>query len=971
VLRVPQSVWGIWELDVNQTCVSLDLETSGLDPDNDRIIEVGAVKFRGGTVLGTFHTLVNPGCMLPNRVRLLTGITDDELQVAPPFSAVVDELVSFIGDHSIVGQNVQFDLGFLSSHGVIVSNNVYDVYDLATILLPHLDEYSLPALARQFDISYPVQHRALEDAFAAKDIFRALLEYVDKLDLSVIAEINRLTMASDWPWRSLFLELETGKAGGVSLWDRQAWEADCVPEAKGSVGREPLVPEAVLKPLDVDWLAGFLEEGGVVSKALPGFEYRPGQVLMMRHVAGALNEGRHLVVEAGTGTGKSIAYLLPAVLFAAQNNAPVVVSTNTINLQEQLVTKDLPELLKALSSAGEPAGAAAVKVAQLKGRNNYLCLRRWNSWRKTLGLPWEETRFLLRLLVWLSRTSSGDRAELNLAGNETGLWNRVCASEDNCVPERCSYYPGGCFLYRARRQAVGAHLVAVNHALLVSDLARGGGILPDYGHLIVDEAHHLEEEATEQFGYRVGDRDIYSLLEHFGDRGGFLFHLSSYLRTSSLAASRRRDVGREVEELTERAKRARPFAERFVGDVVRLVDFQVGAQGEYERALRFSQEVRRHRLWSEVQSSWEGLDDQLAGVEIGMAELQATLEGLPSRSDSELNNCLAEMASVRQQVSGLRARLSSIVADPAGDSICWARITWQGELYLHSAPLSVGRMLDNVLFSRKDCVVLTSATLSVGGDLSYIKKSLGVEGAQGLIVDAPFDYAKSTLILLPEDIVAPEKPGYQEAVEQALLGVCRATRGCTLALFTSHAALRATYASVQPVLEGEGILVLGQGIDGSPKRVLNTFKANRNALLMGAAALWEGVDIVGEGLSVLVIVRLPFGVPTDPVTAARSELFDDSFNQYLLPQAVLRFKQGFGRLIRSWSDRGVVLILDKRLQTKAYGDAFLQSLPRCTVKTTRLPQVPEEVLGWLGWSVPADSRASHSEQTKTRPQDCW
>jgi len=934
---------------VIQICVALDLETTGLDPESDRIIEIGAVKFfLGNECLETFHTLVNPQRPLPNRVRLITGITAEELESAPVFSSVAGQLLSFVGDHPIVGQNIGFDLDFLRAAGLSFSNTAYDVYELANILFPWLDDYSLQALARQLGIPCPVCHRALDDAATAKGVFLALLDRVAGLDLPVVAEVNRMTMASAWPWRPFFLEAERIKAGGVSLWDREAWEADFTPGTMDLAQCRPLVRESVLEPLDIDRLAAILGEGGPMSQAFPGFEYRPGQVSMMRWVAEAMNSGRHLIVEAGTGIGKSVAYLLPSVFFAFRNSAPVVISTNTINLQEQLMNKDIPDLLATLGRVEDQDISSDLRVAQLKGRTNYLCLRKWNSWRKTPELPWEETRFLLRLLLWLSSTNSGDRAELNLVGNETYLWDRVCASEDNCVTERCSYYPAGCFLYRARQKTEGAHLIVVNHALLLSDLAKSRGILPEYSYLVIDEAHHLEGEATEQLGYRIGSRDIYGCLEPLGDKGGFLFHLRSYLRAASVASLRRREIEQKVDDLLGKGKVVRASVAELLGVIKYLVNLLLGEQAEYERNLRFTREVRRHALWSGVELSWENLDLELGSVDKGLGELCMMIEELPDKRNPDLNSCLSEISSLRQRISGLRSRMDAVIAKPDADTICWAGITWQDDVYLQAAPLQVGKLLEKLLFSRKDCVVLTSATLTTGGSFEYIKGCLGLEEADELMIEAPFDYMSSTLIYLPGDISEPDKAAYQRGVGQTLVEVCRGTRGRTLALFTSHAALRSAYAAVQPPLEEEGILVLGQGIDGSPKKVLNNFKANQNSVLLGAAALWEGVDVVGRGLSVLVIARLPFSVPTDPVFSARAALFDDPFNEYLVPQAVLKFKQGFGRLIRSRSDRGVVILLDKRLQTKSYGKVFLESLPNCTVRTGKLQQMPQEVLEWLG-----------------------
>lgn len=932
----------------SQTCVSLDLETTGLDPEKDRIIEIGAVKFKGEKVLETFHTMVNPQCPIPYRIRLLTGITPQEVATAPAFPAVSDSLLSFIGDCPIIGQNIQFDLNFLRAQGLDFSNTTLDILDVANILLPQLTDYTLTTLARELEIPYPVQHRALADAVMGKEVFLSLLDKASQLDLPLVAEINRLTMAANWPWRSIFLDLERSKVGEVSLWDREAWGADFNPQALDLPQREPLVPDSVLKPLDLDRLSAFLSEGGLLAEAFPGFEYRPGQVSMMQEVAKALNNGQHLVVEAGTGIGKSIAYLLPAIFFALDNNSPVVISTNTINLQEQLMHKDIPDLLRALGKVGDGEVNSNLQVALLKGRSNYLCLRRWHSWRKTPGLAWEEARFLLRLLLWIYLTPSGDRAELNLNLSESALWSRVCASEENCVIERCPHYPDGCFLYRGRQRTEGAHLIVVNHALLLSDMVKGG-ILPEYSCLIIDEAHHLEEEATEQLGFQIADQDLYECLDRFGDRGGFLFQLRSYLRTTSIASSRRKEIGNKVEGLQGKAKMARTRVAELFEVLTHFLNFHHPEEpGDYERRLKLTGELRSQPAWAEVELSWENLDFDLGSIESGLSELYTMMEDLPDRRNPDLNSSLAEISFTRQQIHALRLQTDSIIAKPQAHDIYWASLKVSGGLCLNSAPLHVGRVLEESLFSKKDCVVLTSATLSIDGSFEYIKGSLGLAEAGELAIDPPFDYVKSTMIYLPQDIPEPERPGYQRGVAESLVDLCRATRGRTLVLFTSHAALRNCYSAIQPTLDEEGILVLGQGIDGSPKKLLARFKDNPQSLLMGTAAFWEGVDVVGKALSVLVIARLPFGVPNDPIFSARAELFDDPFNQYMVPQAILKFKQGFGRLIRSWSDRGVVVVLDRRLQTKPYGRVFLNSLPRCTMKSGLLRHMPHEVVKWLG-----------------------
>lgn len=934
---------------MDQIYISLDLETTGLNSESDQIIEIGMVKFCGQEILDTFHTLVNPYCPIPYRVRLLTGITSEEVENAPSFSAVAPAILTFVGNHPIVGQNVGFDLNFLSSHGVTFSNVVYDILGIANILLPCLSDHSLPVLARQLGVSCPVHHRALADAMTAKEVFCVLLNRASQLDLRLISEINRITAGIDWPWRPLFLDIERAKVSKISLWDwgKQVSKAGFSSPAVDSVPEEPLIPLPISEAIDPSKLASILSQDGPMAKIFPAFEYRPGQVSMMQAVAQSLNESQHLVVEAGTGIGKSIAYLLPSIFFALGNNTHIVISTNTINLQEQLMSKDIPDLLRVVGMLRDGTPFELL-VAQLKGRRNYLCLRRWNSWCKTPGLSPEEIKFMAKILVWLSSSSTGDRAELNLSRDEAAIWNKVSASEDNCVPERCSYYQGGCFLYHARREAEKAHLIVVNHALLLSDLVKSK-ILPEYSHLIIDEAHHLEEEATEQLGCEIGQQDLFDYLNRLSGRGGVLFQLENSLRLVSVAPLRRKEIEQKIEGLEERAQIAQSQGLRFFDTLTYFLRLYVEERWEYEYQLRLTREVHRQREWGEVEGSWENLSLQLSDIEADLGELYTVLESLPDREGSDFSSLMAELVSLQQQSWGLRSQINPFVTSPEANTIYWVSLREQDDsARLHAAPLHVGRVLQESLFGKKNGVVLTSATLSIEGNFEYMKERLGLKGGNELTIGSPFNYMTSAMIYLPEDIPEPDRPEYQQMVKQSLVELCRATQGRTLVLFTSHAALRVTHAAIQAPLEEEGILVLGQGIDGGPKRLLDTFRTEPRTVLLGTASLWEGIDVVGKALSVLVIARLPFSVPTDPISAARAELLQDPFNQYTLPQAVLKFKQGFGRLIRSRHDRGVMIVFDRRLQTKTYGKAFLQSLPKCTVRSGRLRQMPQEVMRWLG-----------------------
>lgn len=953
-------MWNCPEM-MSQIYVSLDLETTGLDPESDAIIEVAAVKFDSTGVLDTFHSLVNPLRPLPYRIRMLTGIGQAEVAAAPPFTAIALKLLAFVGSYPIVGHNIAFDLDFLSRQHISPDNPSYDTYELATIFLPRLDDYSLASVARTLETKHRPQHRALSDAQAAREVFLALVDRALGLDLSLISEINRLGAATGWSLRQFFLDIEKGKARMAFSSPRKI-EADTSPGMLVRERAEPLVPRSTREPLDIEQLSEILGETGALGCSFPQYEHRPEQIEMMQAVAQAFNASRHLIVEAGTGTGKSVAYLLPAILYSLKNSAPVVVSTNTINLQEQLTGKDIPSLLKALGLSGE-----TFRAVQLKGRSNYLCRRRWNSWRQSGMMTAEEMRTCARLLIWLSSTTSGDRAEVNPSPPELALWSRICAETENCLAGGCLHYRQGiCFFRRARDAAERAHLITVNHALLLSELASGSRVLPEYHHLIVDEAHHLEDEASEQFGFDLSQRDILSHLARVsempgsGRSGGFLTQLESAWRQNQLppatqsrleelCASIRSQVGKAAERVFQFYDALWDLLQRYSTDT-----------NEYEQRLRLTRATRAQPAWSAIELAADNLSSALRDGREGLGKLYNALEVLPDAGLHDPGSLLVELSSLIRSSQELGDRLNSTVFQPEPDKVYWASLASRQEIAsLHAAPLYVSKLLDDLLFSTKDTVVFTGATLSTESSFLYLRERLGIGEAEERLLGSPFNYLHSTMIYLPNDIPHPNQVGYSEGVEKVILESCRATGGRTLVLFTSYSALRDIYAAIRDPLEQEQIMVLGQGIDGSPRRLLSLFKTMSRAVLLGTASFWEGVDVPGEALSVLVITRLPFSVPTDPVFEARAETFDDPFNEYTLPQAVIKFKQGFGRLIRSKSDRGVIAVLDRRLQTKSYGKAFLHSLPPCTIKVGPSRALPAEIMGWLeGRSPGAKAKSS-------------
>jgi DNA polymerase-3 subunit epsilon/ATP-dependent DNA helicase DinG len=716
---------------------------------------------------------------------------------------------------------------------------------------------------------------------------------------------------------------------------------------------------------NVEDILSLLKPGGMLAERLDGYEQRDGQLKMLRAVAIALEQGQHVMVEAGTGTGKSIAYLLPAIIFSRLNKTPVVISTNTRNLQEQLINKDIPGLLKALGRSGE------IKASVLKGKSNYICLRRYENARPGMLGNDSGIRLVPRITAWLARTSTGDRAELTLNRHETTYWSQVCAREGECLTEHCRFLgEGRCFLHNARQEARSAQLLVVNHALLLADAASENKLLPPYRHLVLDEAHHLEEVATHQFGFAFSKQ---SVDEDNQETSRWLRDLDMHLRLSRISPSLKGDIANQISSVrAEYAGAGQALAPVWSSLEGMFSSHEVRGGGlDADRLLDSS--IRHDASWETIQDLWENAAKRLDDSMASLGRLHAGLRNLDWADASQGEAFMAGLTESMESVRLLRELGTQALVCPDERTVYWVSIkrtagnAAAGEserprrgkntatrlimetvnVSVCAAPLEVATPLAEALFSDKESVILTSATLSGGGDFGYLKRQLGFEPVEELTVGSPFDYFSSTLLCLPEDVPEPRAPEYHDAVATAIEQVAAAAGGRTLALFTSHEALRKAHSRLSEALARNDISVLGQVIDGPAEQVLQAFKDGQRMVLLGTSSLWEGIDVVGDALSVLIIARLPFAVPTDPLQEARSQLFEDPFREYSLPQAVMRLKQGFGRLIRSEGDRGAVLILDRRIHSKAYGKVFIDSLPECRQARGTVMELSEQIGEWL------------------------
>ena len=928
-----------------QTLVSIDIETTGLDSTKDAIIEIGAVKFKDHRVEDEFSTLINPGRHIPEFITGLTGISDEMVRHAPKINEVIDELESFVGDSAIIGHNVRFDLGFLQKNRILQLNEVIDTYELAAVLLPSASRYNLGALGQLLGIPLPATHRALDDARVTHHVLINLREIAKELPLEVLAEITRLGEPLDWDANPLFQQLMRLRAKqGISVKKSKRTIQEKLLVAQEIIRYEPLHPVDEPAPLDPDETASLLEYGGPFSKHFDSFEQRPEQIEMLRAVTHALSESRHLMVEAGTGVGKSFAYLIPAALFAIENNTRVIVSTNTINLQDQLIQKDIPALREALG--------LDLRAAVLKGRSNYLCPRRVEILRHNGPRDAEEMRVLAKILVWLDGDATGDRNDINLTRPaEKDVWNKLSAEDDACTTEACLGREGGvCPFYRAKQAALTSHILIVNHALLLADVATGSKVLPEYNYLIVDEAHHLEAATTGALSFKLTQSDLERMLREVGSHqsgvlGFLLTTIKDAMRPSDFA-----QLSQSVHRAGEMAFRLENQARDFFSTLHYFMQEQREGkpQSQYAYQERILPSSRTLPGWDEVEIAWGSSGETLRLLLNLMAEIYKTASDLYADGHDELEDVNGSISSIYRRLSEAENNISGMIHDPSLDMIYWIEVQPNGNrLSLQAAPLHVGPLIEKYLWHEKNSIILASATLTASGDFNYIRNTLNADEADELALGSPFDYENSTLIFLAKDVPEPNARGYQQAVDRALIQLCRATGGRTLVLFTSYAQLKRTAQNITGPLADDNILIYEQGEGASPNTLLDAFKTTDRAVLLGTRSFWEGVDIPGEQLSVVVMVKLPFDVPSDPLIAARSETFEEPFSEYQLPEAILKFRQGFGRLIRTASDRGVVVVLDRRLLTKQYGRLFIDSLPQCTLRQGNLADLPKQAAKWL------------------------
>lgn len=940
----------------------LDLETTGHGSDDD-IIQVGLILVSEELeIIDTFSSFVRPHIPIPAFITQLTGIGDSDVAEAPGLEEVLINLIPLLDDAILVAHNVGFDSGFLNQalnrcgYGRFAGRRL-DTIDLLRILYPTINTYQLGAVSELFGISHEQHHRADSDAMATALLF---IESVRKLRQLPLLTLQRLSVLIDdggdlsWfiketlqfmEYRTVFESNEYDYFNQFALKVKE-WSEEQPPRMESA--EEPFRDMSFNQYLD-EVRAGFKQK-------FEHYEEREAQSAMFQEVYGALSSNRHLLIEAGTGTGKSLGYLIPALYHGIKNDKKIVVSTHTINLQEQLRQRDLPLLEEVLPFP--------FKAAIFKGRGNYLCLRKFEGKvnAKDLASPVEDSVTAAQMIVWLGETESGDQEELNFGNKGAEFWSTVASDTDSCLNRACPWFKR-CYYHRAKHEANLADVCITNHSMLFTDIQAEHRLLPSYTHLIIDEAHHVEEVAGKHLGMQI---NYFSLTQavtrlYKDSRSGLLpalrqklmyeddAHQASWLETIDTVIP----IFQEVREHWDK------LFEMFYG----FTD----ASGELPNDN--GQAVCRLKK-NELPAGWEDAAGAEGNVHTELGRVIRTVEKMMNDvkdrvDDLSIQAVLTDLNGAIRDLTRVKDELRAFIKLELADSVFWieaSSVYRYRSVQLYGVPVDVSAQLQKYFFDVKESIVLTSATLSVQKSFQYAAEQLGLNGyeEQGRLktvqLPSPFNYREQALVVIPRDFPvlkgASVDSSYLDMLVRSLAASAQETKGRMLVLFTAYRMLKQVYEPLKELLAEHGIQVLGQGIDSSNRtKLTRRFRQTPESVLLGTSSFWEGVDIPGEALICLAIVRLPFQPPSHPLAEAKAEMLQrqkqNPFMKLSIPQAVIRFKQGFGRLVRSSQDKGIVIIYDTRVIDTFYGKHFLYSLPGPKIETMHTDQMTIRMREWL------------------------
>ena len=946
--------YGEWDSDL----VVLDTETTGLSFNHDELIQIAAARVENGRIADWFVTFVNPGKVIPDDIVRLTGITNQHVADAPMPAEALTDLVAFVGSSTIVAHNAAFDKTFLTAHVEgypLLENRWIDSLDLSRIALPRMRAHRLTDLGKAFGAPENT-HRADDDVAATCYALRILFAAVDAMPTPLLYAIGNLASPDDWPTGIVFASFAQRHMQEAGETNRPAFSVSGLRRAR--LPKEPPEPKAdafellpdTMNPPTYEDVDDAFSANGLVGSLYGNYEPRPEQRTMARAIADAFAENHNLVVEAGTGVGKSMAYLLPSAILATRNGITVGVATKTNALLDQLVFHELPALDEALASEG------GITYAALKGFSHYLCLRKVAALASAGGRMRDvgnqqvsTAPSIAAALSFIEQTDWDDCDSLKL---DYRALPRVAITTPSheCLRRKCRFY-NECFVHGARKRAENVDILVTNHTMLFCDLTLDGGLLPPVRHWIIDEAHGTEDEARDAFSVQVDSDELLRIVQHVTSKEASRNVLT---RAERLVLSLNPD---ETQTLLEALlAKARQASDRLAGAVVPFVQHvkdllyydTESAKGYESVDLWLNDDIRRNETFAGVAEYNAMAMDAAEKTVTALQELVAVLEGVEGAGP------------VEREIAGVAIQLKEIIKASAiifGETD--PKYVYSATLYkkkdrqqdtLVAAPLYVGPELARTLFAQTRSVVFASATLTVDGRFEAFERALGLNSsdhdsvtARTLQLDSSFDFDENMRIFVASDMPEPNRPGYLDALKQLIADAHIAQEGSMLTLFTNRREMEECYDAVLPILHDHGLHAVCQKWGVSTKTLRDDFLKDEHLSLFALKSFWEGFDAPGTTLRGVIIPKLPFTKPTDPLSRERAARDQSAWAHYDLPAAVIDVKQAVGRLIRTRNDRGVIIFADSRLVSKSYRNAFLKSLPSSNVTQCSCAQIVERL----------------------------
>ena len=936
---------------LEEDIVVLDTETTGLSFKDCSLIEISAARLSGREVVDRFETFVKPDEPIPAEIQQLTGITELDVADAPSAHEAVASLAEFVGGAPVLAHNATFDRTFIEGvpGGADVSDTWIDTLSLSRIALPRLSSHRLQDMAAAFGCA-SVTHRAGDDVDALCGMWRIILLGLFELPAGLLAKLTDMHPEVDWAFRPVISYLASLQDSDGQAFSLKAWRSDLTRVATGEQRQDAAEADRLSAPSAEEVEAAFAADG-VVSRMYERLERRPEQVAMAREVRDALASSTHRSIEAGTGVGKSIAYLLPEVLFAQRNNVTVGVATKTNALTDQLVSHELPALAAAL-----PGG---LSFTSLKGYDHYPCLRRLDRAAADPELPLAAVShdgrsdnavasdMLTAIAVTYAYACQSPDGDLDALGIRWRYVPRamLTTTPGECLHTRCPYFPNECMLHGARRRAACADVVVTNHSLLLRNVAADGRILPPVRHWVVDEAHAFESEARRQWAREVS-----------GDEARAAFELLGGSQTGAIHAAMISGIGLEAStlvvglltKLAATSARAQvAVADLFVA-VHELGSVARGDGGYDTVTLWIGDDVRATDAWKAVEDAGGVAADALEESVKCLAEAVSTLTELAPQNGAELAESGRFLRELWDNVRLICEGTDTSYVYSAQLARSKRRIAQER---LVAEKLDVGADLASRWLPEMESVIFTSATIAVGEDFSHFNdavglSTLGADAHRDLRLDSSFDFDGHMSVVVARDLPAPNDRAYLPALEDLLFDVHVAMGGSVLTLFTNRRDMERVYEGLRPRLAAEGLDVACQERGSSPRRLRQRFMAETSLSLMALKSFWEGFDATGDTLRCVVIPKLPFASPNDPLVKERDKREDRAWWKYSLPDAVISVKQAAGRLIRSASDTGVLVLADSRLCSKGYGKLFINSLPSKSVQRLEAANVGRFIEMW-------------------------